>query len=185
MTVNYMQFARSHHPKIKITLFGSESTGKTTLAEQLASHFHTLWTPEYARIYQEKHNRLLTYHDVTPIAKGQIKLEQYYLSQTQELLICDTDILETKVYSEAYYDKCPEWIVQTIPGCYADLYLFMDIDLPWIPDGIRDRPNDREEMHARFQKELESRRLPFVLLSGNMEDRFIHALKYIEELALH
>lgn len=179
-----MKLFRAHHPKIKVTLFGSESTGKTTLAEQLALHFHTVWTPEYARIYQEKHNRLLTYHDVTPIAKGQIKLEQYYLSQTQKLLICDTDILETKVYSEAYYGKCPDWIVEMIPDCYADLYLFMNIDLPWIPDGIRDRPDNREEMHTRFRNELESRGLPFFLLSGNMEDRFMHALKYIEKVKL-
>ncbi len=173
----------SHNQKIvKLTLFGSESTGKTTLAQQLAMHFQTLWVPEYARIYQEKHNRLLTYQDVIPIAKGQLRLEKYYLSKAKNLLICDTDILETKVYSEAYYGQCPSWLLTAIPKYYADLYLFTDIDTDWEPDGIRDRPDRREVMHKQFEDELVVRQLPFVLLSGSSAVRFQKAIASILKL---
>lgn len=166
----------------KITIFGSESTGKTTLATQLASHFQTLWVPEYARIYQEEQERVLTYQDVIPIAKGQLQLETVYSLKVQNLLICDTDILETKVYSEAYYGKCPKWLLQTIPDYYADLYLLMNIDFPWVPDGIRDRPDDREMMHARFQDELTSRNLSFVIISGTLQERLQKALEFISDI---
>ncbi len=167
---------------IKITLFGSESTGKTTLAQQLADFFQTEWVPEYSRLYQEKHQRLLTYRDVTPIAKGQLRLEKYYLSKVRNLLICDTDILETKVYSEAYYGKHPKWLATCIPSQYADLYLLTDIDIAWQADGIRDMPTNREQMHQQFLQELLMRHLPYVLISGSEANRFLVAKQAIEQI---
>lgn len=164
---------------LKITLFGSESTGKTTLAAQLAAHYHTVWVPEYSRTYQEKHRRALTFRDVTPIAKGQLRLEKQYLLKAPNLLICDTDVLETKVYSEAYYGKAPAWLLRSLPAHYADLYLLTDIDLPWQPDGIRDRPHDRQAMHQRFKDELTVRHLPFHEISGSEPQRLQKAIQAI------
>ena len=92
---------------IKVVLFGPESTGKTTLSRQLAEHYGTLWVPEYAREYlQEKWNReqkTCEPKDLIPIAQGQIKMENEMTKKATNLLVCDTDLLETKVYSEAYY----------------------------------------------------------------------------------
>ena len=92
---------------IKVVLFGPESTGKSTLSEQLADHYKTLWVPEYAREYlQEKWNReqkTCEPQDLLPIAEGQMRLENEMTTRVTDLLICDTDLLETKVYSEAYY----------------------------------------------------------------------------------
>ncbi len=166
---------------LKITLFGSESTGKTTLAAQLAAHYRTIWVPEYSRIYQEKHHRALTFRDVTPIAKGQLRLEKQYISKSPNLLICDTDVLETKVYSEAYYGKTPAWLLRELPAHYADFYLLTNIDLPWQPDGIRDRPDDREAMHQRFKTELTSRKLPFQEISGSEPERLRQAIRTLEK----
>ena len=90
---------------IKVVLFGPESTGKTTLARELANHYQTTWVPEYAREYlQEKWNKeqkTCEPHDLIPIAEGQIRLENDLTEKANKLLICDTDLLETKVYSEA------------------------------------------------------------------------------------
>ncbi len=173
---------------LKITLFGSESTGKTTLAAQLAAHYQTVWVPEYSRIYQEKHRRPLTFQDVTPIAKGQLRLEKQYpcltgrqVSKSPNLLICDTDVLETKVYSEAYYGKTPAWLLRELPWHYADFYLLTNIDLPWQPDGIRDRPDDREAMHQRFKTELTSRTLAFQEISGSEPERLRQAIRALEK----
>lgn len=166
---------------IKITLFGSESTGKTTLAQQLAAYFQTNWVPEYARLYQERHTRVLNYRDVTPIARGQMRLEKYYLSKAKNLLICDTDILETKVYSEAYYGRYPHWLDAHLPLHYANLYLLTNIDLSWEADGVRDKPHERDIMHHRFEQELHQRNLHYVLISGTSSHRFQTAMQAIEE----
>ena len=92
---------------VKVVLFGPESTGKTTLSEQLARHYNTVWVAEYAREYlQTKWNnerRTCEPKDLLPIAEGQMKLENTLATMATDVLICDTDLLETKVYSEAYY----------------------------------------------------------------------------------
>jgi NadR type nicotinamide-nucleotide adenylyltransferase len=165
----------------KIVLFGSESTGKTTLAQQLAAYYHTVWVPEYSRIYQEEKGRLLTINDVIPIAKGQIQLEDLAMDKANHLLICDTDILETKVYSQAYNGSCPQWLLDIIPHRLAHLYLLADIDMPWEPDGIRDRPYNREEMHDLFKNELIQRNLPFAEISGSYNERLKQAVCAIDE----
>ena len=90
---------------LKVVLFGPESTGKTTLSEQLARHYNTVWVPEYARDYlQEKWNnerKTCEPHDLLPIAEGQMRLENRLTKKATKILVCDTDLLETKVYSEA------------------------------------------------------------------------------------
>ena len=92
---------------IKVVLFGPESTGKTTLSRQLARHYNSIWVPEYARKYLQdvwnNERRTCEPKDLLPIAEGQMKLENELAKKTNSVLICDTDLLETKVYSEAYY----------------------------------------------------------------------------------
>ena len=91
---------------IKVVTFGPESTGKTTLARTLAEHYETLWVPEFARDYlHEKFDRtgiICEYSDLLPIAKGQMRLENELAAKANRVLICDTDLLETQVYSEQY-----------------------------------------------------------------------------------
>ena len=95
---------------VKIALFGPESTGKTTLAKQLAEHFNTVWTPEFAREFlQEKWDytgKICDVNDMLPIAYGQTKLENDSLLSANKYLFCDTNLMVTKVFSELYYDFC-------------------------------------------------------------------------------
>jgi len=100
---------------LKIVLFGPESTGKTTLAKQLAKYYNSVWVPEYAREYlQYKWNikgKICERKDLIPIAEGQMQLENTLAKQTNTVLFCDTNLLETKVYSEVYYSGfCPSEI---------------------------------------------------------------------------
>ena len=92
---------------IKIVLFGPESTGKTTLSKQLARYYNTVWAPEYARAYLQKkwnnERKTCEAEDLIPIAIGQMKIENKLVNKADKVLICDTDLLETKVYSEEYY----------------------------------------------------------------------------------
>jgi len=144
---------------VKIVLFGPESTGKTTMSELLAKHYNTVWVAEYARDYlQEKWNnerKTCEDADLIPIAKGQIALENKLALKADKVLICDTDLLETKVYSEEYYGGFvhPNLDKYALKNQY-DLYLLTNIDTPWEADDLRDRPEQREEMYNAFEAAL-------------------------------
>lgn len=54
----------------KIVVIGPESTGKSTLCEQLAAHFNTAWCPEYARAYLNENGKEYSYNDLLKIAES-------------------------------------------------------------------------------------------------------------------
>lgn len=172
---------------IKVVLFGPESTGKTTLSTALAEHYKAPWVPEFARDYlQEKWDRTQTIcaqEDIYPIAKGQIRMENELSEKADRLLICDTDILETLVYSEQYYSGYAEpelrhWAREN----QYDLYLLTYIDVPWEPDDLRDRPNQRAAMFQAFEQALKDNEKPYILISGSREERLEKAISAIDKL---
>ncbi|APG60983.1 AAA family ATPase [Christiangramia salexigens] len=172
---------------IKIVLFGPESTGKSTLSRDLASHYNAPLVQEYMREYlQEKwdlEQRVCQPEDLIPIARGQMAQENRKAEEADELLICDTDLLELKVYSEAYYNGyCDPLLLKHALNHIYDLYFLTYIDVPWTPDDLRDKPHDREGMFKRFKNALEAHNRPYVLLSGNREERLTSAIKKIDQL---
>jgi len=172
---------------VKVVLYGPESTGKTTLAQELAEHYHTRWVPEYAREYlQEKWDRehkTCEPEDLLPIAEGQMYLENTLSESAEKLLICDTDLLETKVYSEAYYTgECDPLLEKYALKNRYDLYLLTYIDTPWVKDDLRDKPDERERMFAYFREALEKYQRKFVILKGTKEERFARAIELIDNL---
>ena len=172
---------------IKVVMFGPESTGKTTLSEQLARHYNSVWVPEYARKYlQNKWNnerKTCEPEDLLPIAIGQMKLENKLAQKTDSVLICDTDLLETKVYSEAYYSGTCDPILEkyALQNTY-DLYFLTYIDTPWEADDLRDKPHERERMFKAFEDALRVYERPFVLLKGTLKERMQEATKQIDLL---
>src|SRR5690606_3561454 len=172
---------------LKVVLFGPESTGKTTLSMQLARHYNSVWVPEYAREYlQEKWNnerKTCELDDLLPIAEGQMKLENRLAKKTDTILVCDTDLLETKVYSEAYYlGYCDPVLEKYALQNTYDLYFLTYIDTPWEADDLRDKPNEREKMFKAFEKALVENNKPYVLLKGNKKQRLETAIKHIDNL---
>ncbi len=172
---------------IKIVLFGPESTGKTTLSDQLARHYNTVWAPEYARDYLQKkwnnERKTCENSDLIPIAIGQMKLENKLAKKADKVLICDTDLLETKVYSEEYYGGHvdPNLNKAALENQY-DLYLLTYIDTPWEADDLRDRPEQRLEMFNAFERTLKKYDRPYILLKGSKQQRLKEATKAIDEL---
>jgi len=169
---------------IKVVLFGPESTGKTTLSKQLALHYHSFWVPEFSRTYAEeklKQGTLLTKNDVLPIAIGQMELENSFSEKSKGILFYDTNLLETKVYSECIYDGyCPDVLKESIANNHYDLYLLTDIDISWEYDSVRSSDNDRKNMFDCFKNELDARKLPYIILSGNKESRLNKAIEHID-----
>lgn len=172
---------------VKVVLFGPESTGKTTISKQLARHYNTVWTPEFARQYLQKkwnnERKTCEASDLIPIAIGQIHLENKLAKKADKVLICDTDLLETKVYSEEYYGGYVEEKLNNaaLKNQY-DLYLLTYIDTPWEEDDLRDRPESRLEMFTAFENALKKYNKNYILLKGDKETRLDTATKAIDKI---
>nr|WP_315151029.1 DUF4301 family protein [uncultured Flavobacterium sp.] len=171
---------------IKIALFGPESTGKTTLAIQLAEHFETAWVPEFARDYlQEKWDttgKICEVSDMLPIANGQIQLENESLSKSNNFLFCDTNLMVTKVFSEVYYNYCDPSLDKAAKKHEYDLFFLTDIDVPWEKDDLRDRPEGREAVFEAFKQSLIDNKKPFIILNGGKDSRLKKAISILKQL---
>ena len=164
----------------RVTVTGSESTGKTWLAERLAIRFGTVWSREFSREYAMHKAAPLDASDVEPIARGQMRAEDDLLRRARGLAILDTDLVSTVVYAEHYYGRCPPWVEEAARDRLADLYLLCDIDVPWLPDPARDRPHARRELHAAFTAQLERYGANYLVVGGIWEEREAAAVQAIE-----
>jgi nicotinamide riboside kinase len=186
MEENLRQLSKGATKIIKIALFGPESTGKTTLAKQLAVYYKTEWVPEFARDYlQEKWNKtqgICHVDDMLPIAYGQTKSENEHLLLANEYLFCDTNLMVTKVFSEVYYDYCDPLLDQAAREHEYDLFFLTDIDVPWEKDDLRDKAEGRESVFAVFKQSLIDNKKPFITLSGDKDLRLNKAISIIDDL---
>ena len=172
----------------RVVLIGSESTGKTTLAKRLAEYYGVSWVPEFVRDYAARKKDPLELSDHEPIARGQWAREDESLeraeARNERVLILDTDLLSTRVYCEHYYGHAPRWLEDAARERRPDLYLLLDIDLPWVPDPQRDRGHLRPEMHSLFREAVEKSGTPFVLIRGDGDERFTAARDTIDRLLI-
>ncbi len=170
----------------KIALFGPESTGKTTLAMQLAEHFETVYVPEFARDYlQEKWDKtaqVCDVNDMLPIAFGQTHLENELVPKASKFLFCDTNLMVTKVFSELYYNYCDPLLDKAAKKHEYDLFFLTDIDVPWEKDDLRDQSEGREAVFAAFKQSLIDNNKPFIILSGTKEFRLKKAVQLVTDL---
>lgn len=164
----------------RVCLTGCESTGKTELARRLAAHFSAPWVPEFSRDYAQMMARPLSYMDVTPIGRGQLDLESRVAADARHLLILDTDLLSTVVYSRHHFGVAPEWIERNALSRRADLYLLLDVDVPWVADAVRDGGDARRQLHRDFRRVLEEYEAEYVVIAGSWEERFGRAVEAIE-----
>lgn len=167
----------------RVVVTGSECTGKTTLARDLAAHFGGVWVAEQSRAYAEGMSRSLNAEDVSPIASAQIAAEDAALADAMKRnarwLFLDTDLISTVVYARHYYGTCPAWVEAEARARLGDMYLLADIDVPWTADSVRDRPHSREEIHLAFQSVLAEFNAPRCLVRGLGRHRLEAALKCI------
>ena len=180
----------------KIVVIGPESTGKSTLCKSLSMHFKSLWCPEFAREYLLEHGTKYTFEDLLTIAKGQVALEEQYVSKAiadwiskgketrKPLLFVDTDMYVMKVWCEYVFGKVHPYIIDKIAEGKPDLYLLCNIDLPWIKDELREYPDleSRRELYNIYKNILINQPVPWIDIYGNYEERFEIAVEAVDRL---
>ena len=176
----------------KIVIIGPESTGKSTLCEQLASHYQTIWCREYAREYLLAHGTNYTYNDLLTIARGQIEREESAVAAVLDaskdtegppLLFIDTNMYVMKVWCEFVFGKCHNWIIDQIVNRKYDLYLLCNTDLPWIKDELREYPDleTRERLYHIYRDIMINQDTPWAGISGDYDERFENAKNVVRE----
>lgn len=171
----------------KIVILGPESTGKSTLCKQLATHYNTIWVEEYAREYLLKNGTNYTFDNLLDIAKGQIVQEDEATAKLSTInyqpstLFIDTDMHVMQVWCEFVFEKCHHWILNRIAERKYDLYLLCNIDLPWVKDEFREYPDlvSRQKLYHHYKDILANQYVPWVEISGNHEERLQKAIEAI------
>lgn len=166
----------------KIVIIGPESTGKSTLSQDLSERFGEPWVPEFAREYLEQLGRPYAYADLLAIAQGQVNSEESLMLYATDYLFCDTDLHVVKVWSEHKYGKVDPWIDETIRRRQYDGYILTAIDMPWQPDPQREHPEPamREYFYTKYLDLVEKTGVPFISVSGSREQRLSVATDWLE-----
>lgn len=167
----------------KVAITGPESTGKTTLAGQLAEHFQGVYVPEYARSYMANLDRPYHYADVVYIAEQQLALESRYENERYDWLFADTDLWVIYIWLKDKFGKVPEWLRAELKTPYYHLHLLMAPDLGWEPDPLRENPGRLEALFEQYYYELESAEHPFAIVRGRKKARFQNALSHLTHLS--
>ncbi len=166
----------------KVCVIGPECTGKTELSKYLAEHFQTPWVEEYARAYLYKLGRPYDQIDLVKIAHGQLRMEDEWVYDADKLLICDTNLIVIKIWSENKYGTCSPEILKRMAERKYDLYLLTNIDIPWEADPQREHPDKREHFWQIYKNEIQQTGIPFVEIAGERETRRKTAVEAIDKM---
>lgn len=166
----------------RVCVFGPESTGKSTLARGLADHFQTVHVPEFARELLNPQGGVCHESNIPLIARGQMASEEALARHANRVLICDTDLLLTTIWSDVLFGGCPEWIREQALARRYDLYLLLDVDVPWVDDSQRFLPHQRQEFFQRCRDALESSGRPYRVIQGSWAERFAQSCAAVSSL---
>ena len=165
----------------KICLYGTESTGKSTLTKSLAKYYETISVPEMAREIIETTEEVEEEH-LYQIAELHARKINESIKTANKLLFVDTDVNITHSYGKFLFNielDIADWIEKANK---FDLYLFLDKDAQHIQDGTRLNKTQRDSLNDSHKKELENRNIPYELISGNWNERFNKSIEIINRM---
>lgn len=168
----------------KIAIVGPESSGKTTLAHTLAARGSTWCVEEYARMHLEKLKRPYLELDLLEIAQGQVQSEDMIVMMPVDvpLMVCDTDMITVRIWSEEKYGRCDPWIIAQSEQRHYDLWLLCAPDIPWEADPLRENPHDRDRLFQVCMAMLDRLKKPYVIVQGDREQREKAAVEAIDQM---
>ncbi|REJ80041.1 MAG: ATPase [Bacteroidetes bacterium] len=165
--------------QIRIALIGPESSGKSTLSELLGKEFNCTVIPEYGRTFLAEKNGRYSEEEALHCIRSQFEAEM----QTEDsMIIIDTEAIMGKIWMEDKFGHSPDWITGIINDHPYDLYLLTYPDTEFIDDPVRENPGRREYFFNRYKNILEERKLPFVIIKGEWNQRLKFAKQAVSDL---
>lgn len=153
----------------KVCFYGSESTGKSFMAQKMANRYQTEFVPEVARELLTSND--FTEEDIIRIGYAQIDRINLKLKTANKILFCDTDAITTQLYSQHYLNTVPPVLYELEKQVHYDHYFLFDVDVPWVADGLRDLGAKRKEMFEFFKAALDQRNITYTLVQGDWTTR--------------
>lgn len=166
----------------KVCFYGPESTGKSTMAVELAHHYQTEFVPEVARELITSNDFSLD--DIIKIGIAHADRIKSKSKTANKILFCDTDVITTQIYSYHYLGEVPPILFDFEKDTRYDHYFLFDIDTPWVEDGLRDLGHKRQEMFLLFKSELQNRKIPYTLLSGPWGDKKATIMAWVDSVVV-
>jgi HTH-type transcriptional repressor of NAD biosynthesis genes len=178
---NPFTFREYLHPQVyrdfitNIVFLGAPSTGKTTIAAELAQKYNTVWMPEYGREYWENHQteRRLSLEQLVEIADGHLEREEKLLYHANQYLFTDTNAITTYMFSLYYHGTVAPRLIELANQAISryDLVFVCDTDIPY--DDTWDRSGDvnRQNFQRQIINDLIVRKIPFFRLQGDLQTR--------------
>ena len=170
-----------------VVFLGAPCTGKTTLSKRMAEDYHTVWMPEYGREYWEKNqnNRRLTIKQLEEIAANHLEEEKKKILQADKYLFTDTNAITTFMFSLYYHGEASPLLHELASAASSryDRIFLCDTDIPY--DDTWDRSGDvkRKTFQKQIIADLSHRKLPYLLLKGDLEERIETVKKILEPVS--
>ncbi len=178
-------------PVERVVVLGSESTGSTTLAQDLSDRLGVPWVPEYLREYADERaaeggsiwDISWTTADFDIVADGQAALEAAARAAARErgdrLVVCDNDVLAVAVWHLRYLgEAAPALAARAVPPA---LYVLTTPDgVPFVQDGLRDGEHVREPMTDWFRQALTAQPAPWIEAVGDPRSRVDQVLAWLD-----
>lgn len=169
----------------KICVVGTESSGKSIMTEKLAKEFNCPFVTEYGRehVANMENTDSFSVHDISTIASNQLLLEEETAYESENgLMMCDTGLLVTEIFSYLYCGRCPDWVKKASRENKYTLYILLDTSVPFVQDGTREFESRRKEHYNMIYNELYKRDLNFVVISGSdYESRFNDSVEAVKK----
>ncbi len=171
----------------RIALLGAESTGKTQLAADLATHWRSrgrrvIVVDEVLREWCAREGRTPRPEEQEPIAREQERRVDEAAASGAEIVIADTTAVMVAVYSAMLFadGSLLQFALQRQRTYHATLVT--GLDLPWVADGLqRDGPHVRPPVDAQVRELLARGEVPYQVVYGSGPQRLAHALRALGE----
>lgn len=169
-----------------IAVFGTESTGKTTLARDLANALDCPWAAEFVRTFWTHRDGDIRARHLGQIGAGQLENQARATARARSLVIHDTELLTNVLWADLLFPgRCPVWLRDAAErkARRMTLYLFCDTDIAFEPDPQRCFPDpaDRNAAGVRWRQALTERGLSHRVLAGTHDQRLDTALTAVRE----
>ncbi len=165
----------------RVAILGPESTGKSWLSHKLADHYNTNVVPEYAREFFEGKEYSYSIEDLLHISKCQINNENIIAGSSENIVLCDTELITISIWSQLVFNAVDDWIVENIKNHVYDLYLLCNLDIEWEYDPLRNNSHNRQYIYDLFVNELVVNKFNYRVVSGVGAKRLNNAITFVDE----